>query len=72
VVISVRVKGGAVGGIGEVGAVFAVVPGGGVYVPAEAVGIGVEVEGAGVGATYGVEACDVGFGKLAAGEIYDL
>jgi hypothetical protein len=53
-------------------AVFAVVPGGGVDVPAEAVGVGVEVEGTGVGAACGVEACDVGFGELACGEICDL
>jgi hypothetical protein len=51
-------------------AVFGVVPGGGVDVPAEAVGVG--VEGAGVGAACGVEACDGGFGKLVCGEIGDL
>jgi hypothetical protein len=49
-------------------AVFAVVPGGGVDVPAEAVG----VEGAGVGAACGVGVCDGGFGELACGEICDL
>jgi hypothetical protein len=70
VAVGEAIGGGAVGGVGEDWAVFAVVPGGGVDVPAEAVGVG--VEGAGVGAACGIEACDGGFGELACRKIYDL
>ncbi len=64
-------KGGAEEGFRVQGSKFRVFPGGVVDEPAEAVGVGVEGEGAGGGATGGIEACDVGFGELAGGEIGD-
>ena len=67
VAVGGTIGGGAVGGVGEGCAEFAIFPGGGVDKPAEAVGVDVEVEGAGVGAACGVVACDVGFGELACG-----
>ncbi len=51
---------------------FAVFPGGGVDVPAEAIGVDVKIQGAGVGAACRVEACDGGFCELTCWQIGDL
>ncbi|BAY00865.1 hypothetical protein NIES19_00930 [Anabaena cylindrica PCC 7122] len=54
--------GGSVGCVGEGGGEFAVVVGGGVYEPADAVGIMVDEDCVAVGATLGVVGGDLGFG----------